>query len=71
MPKRNSEVFNSEFCVFSIVKNGKLGVGKARSLSKCLRESSEVFNSEFTVLGIVQNEKPEVDNRGKLILRGF
>ena len=55
----------------SAIFKGKLGVGKARSLSKCLRENSEVFNSEFSVLGTVQNEKPEVENLRKLILRGF
>ena len=55
----------------SAIFKGKLGVGKARSISKCLRENSEVFNFEFSVLGIVQNETQEVENLEKLILRGF
>ena len=32
--KENSEVFISEFSVLGIVQNGKLGVGKTRSLAK-------------------------------------
>ena len=63
--KENSEVFNSEFFVLSVVPNGKIGVGNL------------VFNSKFSVLGIVRNEKLGVGKPPSLInvpqrkLRGF
>ena len=54
----NSEVFNSEFSVLSIVQNGKLGIGKPRSLIKVPQRTLRGFQPEFSVLGIVPSEKP-------------
>ena len=77
----NSEMKTPEFdpiiAVLSAVQNGKLGVGKPRSLIKVplqfdqntSEKISDVFISEFSVLAMVQNGNLGGENLGKYSLR--
>ena len=67
----------SEFSVLSVVQNGKLGVGKTRSLVKRLKRALRGFHFQVSVLGMVQNGKLGIGKTLSLVkmleraLRGF